>query len=64
MNPNPCPYCHQPPAQKSTESAPPQHYLECSNLIDCPGWPYTEPHPTPELAIQEWNTITASAADS
>lgn len=51
----PCPYCHQPPVTKQNDDG---HYLECSNQIDCPGWPYTEPHPTQALAIAAWNSIT------
>ena len=55
MDPKPCPYCDQPPAPKRIDEG---HYLECSNLIDCPGWPYTELYPTPEQALAAWNAIT------
>jgi hypothetical protein len=61
MNIQPCPYCQQPPALRTAPAMPglvDEHYLECSNQIDCPGWPYTEPHPTQELAIADWNAIT------
>jgi acyl carrier protein len=57
----PCRYCHQQPNPKQSEEG---HYLECSNLIDCPGWPYTEPHPTPALAIAAWNAITRAGSSS
>lgn len=52
--PLPCPYCDQPPAAKQSDSG---HYIECSNLIDCPGWPYTDPYPTAAEATAEWNSL-------
>ena len=53
--PQHCPYCHQPPNILGVDD---QHFAECSNQLDCPGWPYTDPYPTQELAIAAWNTIT------
>lgn len=59
--PKPCDWCRQLPIAKQGEDG---HYFECSNLIDCPAWPYTSPLPTPALALAAWNAIEKPAADS
>lgn len=58
--PIPCPHCQAKPRirrgyhwRKGTWTA------ECSNDINCPVWPITSNHPTPEAARAAWNSGTA-----
>lgn len=53
--PKTCDWCGELPLVKRGEEG---HYLECSNLVDCPGWPYTDPLATEAMAVAAWNAIT------
>jgi hypothetical protein len=53
----PCPCCGveaMPMVQEATPGQPEQHWVECSNLIDCPVWPITPYFQTAKEAADAW----------
>jgi hypothetical protein len=52
----PCDHCGADPATRPgiTLSTRDHYFTECSNRLDCPVWPITHPHETPEASQAAW----------
>lgn len=56
----PCPFCGVQPLIRLKEQTPSNTktrvIVECSNGIDCPVWPITNPAQNADEAARRWNT--------